>query len=478
MSDQQLTAEERLEQMYREQQQKKKNMESSEFGDFSPEDKYVMKKGHNVVRFVGIPQEVFYSFIKDDDGKYFKVTFPNPSEDPDHLLFRLMDQVLVQNWEGKDKNDKPIISTPVADEFPEVYRMVYNNGDTTEGPYGPNGWGKWRKRDNGKRGSFPSNHGAVMNVIPRSPSTYKITKRDKDGNETAEEVTFTYEDCKEMKHTLLLTRSPKSSDAAITVLQGLFNNMMSNYGNFLNYDISIERLSVDPWYNMFKADTLIANDDVKPYVVEGPLTDEEKSWETYDVMEIAKPTPMSEIYKRLKKSIKKVDDALGTTYLNELEELAQEEGTDINIEEEQGSEEPTPTSNESFSKSESPTDDGAIPESDATDKFNDDKKPKKIESTENTQTVRRRTVKRETEDSPKDFWGGVQAATFKRDDGVYVVDELSDAQKSMIVGVDESGNILFKDGLELVASPYIDNEDKMQPYAMDDFCIYTGKKFE
>jgi hypothetical protein len=490
MSDQkQMTAEERLEQMYKEQKQKQKNMESSEFGDFSPEDKYVMAKGHNVVRFVGIPEEIFYSFIKDDDDKYFKVVLPNPSESPNHLLYRLMDQVLVQSWEGTDKNNKAIISTPVAEEFPEIYQMVYNNGETTEGKYGPNGWGKWRKRDNGKRGSFPSNHGALMNVIPRSPSVFTVTNRDKSGNETKEEITFNYESCKEMKHTLLLARSGKSSDAPITVLQKLFNNMMANYGNFLNYDISIERLSEDPWYNMYKADTLVANDDVKPYVVEGPLTDEEKSWETYDVSELSKPTPMAEIYKRLKNKIKKVDDALGTTFLHELEELVQEEGVALDEGETKAdlatetTPEPTPAESTATETSETQQESEVLPEDDATSKFNDEmeqvEQAKKEVKEEAQGNVRVRPVKNKTETAETSVdWDKVKEATFKRDDGTYVVDELPEDQKKMITGVNEKGEVTFKDGLDLLASPYIENENKMQPFAMDAFCIYTGIKFE
>jgi hypothetical protein len=61
------------------------------------------------------------------------------------------------------------------------------------------------------------------------------------------------------------------------------------------------------------------NVDVFPYVCKGPVSEAESKIEPYDLAELSKPSTNSFIFQNLKSKIEKIDNALSTHFLEDLE---------------------------------------------------------------------------------------------------------------------------------------------------------------
>ena len=135
------------------------------------------------------------------------------------------------------------------------------------------------------------------------------------------------------KHTMLLAKSVNVDDNGNEwVDEGIssyatasqFTQLFKYYKSWENYDIVITKTGNK------EHPFIIDNATRNPEKVEGKvaefisqedhLTDEEKSWERYDLNKLFRFTTNTKIYNRLKGTIARIDTALGTHFLSELEE--------------------------------------------------------------------------------------------------------------------------------------------------------------
>jgi len=457
-----------LQQMYKDKMQAEAANTSSSMDYMTKEDKLVLDVGFNLVRVVDAPRNCESSFIKCDDGKKRLFKFPVIEEDPDFILYQILNQVLDQKYEGMDANGKHLFGTPIKDKHPDIYRMVHNNGDLVEGTYGPNGWGSWKKY-NGTYQGTSSTTSCFMNVINRKGFTVKITWKEDDKEDEVKDYSKTW--CKDNNHTLLLAKDIKSVGCPITVGNILLKTMYPNFGNFQRYDIAINRSKKDPYYEVFKADTLVQNEEVMSNLVQGDLTDEEKGFEVYDTAQLVKPSTYAFIYQNLKGKIADLDYALNTGYLTMLEQRVEAEGGKV-------SPKTTPeTAPETSSEPEDPAApaSGVKPEEKPVETTADSEE-KKVE------TPPERTPERPPERSKDE--GSSEVLTkakelgilAKTTDGTYMFDKLTDEQKGLIKGLDganDKAEFTFSIS-DLASCPHC---KKVQPLLWSEFCVYCGKSF-
>ena len=102
-------------------------------------------------------------------------------------------------------------------------------------------------------------------------------------------------------------------------------------GDFESYDVLIRANEGDPWYSVFHPDDYEKKITDKVNVIGSvekffePLTEEEKSWERYNIDTLTKVSSYTKLYKNLKVSIEKIDAVFGTDFSNELKRLVDEE---------------------------------------------------------------------------------------------------------------------------------------------------------
>ena len=102
-----------------------------------------------------------------------------------------------------------------------------------------------------------------------------------------------------------------------------FVKLFKYYGSWEKYDMAITRTG--DMNNAF----IVENASKTPERVEGPnadyismepcLSEEEKSWERYDIEKLFRVTTATKIYNRLKGTIARIDAVLKTNFLTELE---------------------------------------------------------------------------------------------------------------------------------------------------------------
>ena len=261
-----------------------------------------------VVRFVGplygtgidqyTARKVTIAKIYGDDGKRFRVIRPTYEEDPDFILNKIIAKVKQAKWVNKEK------TFPIKERYPDIFNIVDKNGlDRNDKKY---------NYDKGWVGSDV----LIANVIDREQMDWhrqnkhtgilaKSVNVDDNGNEWPEEGISWY--------------------AADTE----FTQLFKYYKSWENYDVAITRTG-----DKSRA-YIIDNATRNPEKVTGPaadlisnvdhLTDEEKSWERYDLDKLFRVTTATKIYNRLKNTIKRIDGTLGTDFLSELEAQVEEE---------------------------------------------------------------------------------------------------------------------------------------------------------
>ena len=261
-----------------------------------------------VLRFVGplygtgldayTARKVTIARIVDDEGKKFRVVRPSYDEDPDYILNKIISKVKKAVWVNKEK------TYPVKDKYPEIYNLIDKNGLTKDD--------KRALFDKGWVGKEV----LIANVIDREQMDWH----------------------REHKHTMLLAKSVNVDangnewpDEGISwySVESEFPQLFKYYKSWENYDIAITRTgSKEKAY-------IIDNATKNPERVDGPaaqyismtdhLTDEEKSWERYDLDKLFRVTTATKIYNRLKKTIGRIDAALGTDFSIELKALVDKE---------------------------------------------------------------------------------------------------------------------------------------------------------
>lgn len=435
-----------------EQKVKEEKVNSSSFEGFPAMDKFPLSMGMNLCRVVEIPLLCHNSLINCDDGKTRLFNFPSIEENSEFILYRIITHILQSQWLGKDKDGKHRFEYPVKEKFPDIYQMIYNNGNLMEGEYGPNGWGSWKKYS-GKYRGCASNTTCMVNVISRNAFTVKAVKEDSSGSEVEEIKTFEADWCAKNNHTLLLSRESKTgffNGAPVSVFNALIKSVWDKFGNFAKFDVAIERLKDDPWYQVYKADTLENRKDIQPYVKKGDLTDAEKAYETYDIKELVKPSAYSFIYNNLKNKINLIDDALGTHYLLDLEKEVEKENSGKSVGEKVkiGITLPEP-------KIEQPVKEETVV---ASEKVEPKKKERKIASPVSS-----------SGDSLKKL-------AFTMSDGKSILDIIPENQRALIKGVSPDGKTFEFDCPtgELADCPIC---NKAQPIRIEDYCVYCGTSF-
>ena len=236
--------------------------------------------------------------IVGDDGKIFKAVMPPREIDPNYILTRIIAAVKRVKYDNEGNK-----TYPIKDKYPEIYNLIDKNG--------------LQKGD--KRYIFERGWGGqdvlIMNVIDRSKMDWH----------------------REHKHTMLLAKSVTTSGDKEFVEEGIscyavkgrLGHLFKSYGSWENYDIAITKTgNKDQAFILVNASNspMEVDESVRSFISTTPgLTAEEKSWATYDIAKFYQPTSATKIYNRLKGTIARIDTALGTKFLNELEALVEKE---------------------------------------------------------------------------------------------------------------------------------------------------------
>lgn len=236
-----------------------------------------------------------------DDGKKFRVVRPSITADPSYILNRIILRVRQVKWNNGVK------TYPVEEQCPEIFNIIDKNGVKKNDPK--------LKFEKGWLGKEL----LVMNVIDRSQMDWH----------------------KENKHTMLLAKSVgefNGSDYVDILDEGIsaaaaevkLNQLFKYYGSWEKYDLAITRTGdKNNAYNITNAtknpETVDDESIAKFISMEDHLTDEEKSWERYDLTKLFRVTTSTKIYNRLKVTIARIDAALNTHFLTELEQEVEAE---------------------------------------------------------------------------------------------------------------------------------------------------------
>lgn len=240
--------------------------------------------------------------ICDDKKKRF-FKFPHYEENKAYLFWRIINHVLEVQW-GEDK--KKIFVHETA--HPQIFQMVKNNSFPIGSMQQKTTYG-WSGRD-----MF------VMNCIDRS--MYKWHQENKHSALLSKEIrNWVSPDGKEIE---FATQGIPAYGFVQTIAAELF----AFYGWWGKYDIAIERTgTMNAPYRIVNCEKNPEKltDEVKKLVVIGPLTEEELSWECYDLSKLFKVTSYTKWWNNLKSSIAAIDTALGTHYYTELKSLVDQE---------------------------------------------------------------------------------------------------------------------------------------------------------
>lgn len=263
----------------------------------------VCEKGiPTIVRVVGGPidknidptwaRTVSIAMITGDDGKKFKVC--RNDADKDYIINKIIKAVTKATWDNEGNK-----SIPCQTEHPEVYNIIMKNGlPPTDPRY---------KMEKGWKGSEV----IVFNCIDRSQMAWH----------------------RQNKHTALICKSINKNgfaDDGITSYKtrDTLDKLLATYGSWEQFDLGIIRNGTmeSPYsvYNVSRNPEFV-DDRYASLISNEPLTEEEDSWERYDLEKRYRPTSATKLYNRLKATIAKIDLALGTHFLEELEAQSKKE---------------------------------------------------------------------------------------------------------------------------------------------------------
>lgn len=241
------------------------------------------------------------ALVRDDNDKLFKLKLPIGQGARDHFYWRFINTVLATEGTGQNK------SYLHKDRMPEEFNRVrYGSAKPT---------GNQFKYDKGWRGR----EWLVANVIDREQMD--IHRKE--------------------QHTMILCKDARPSKSnpdivfyddgvpAYGFIQPLVQNLFKPYKNWENYDVGIFRTGQKTMpYRLINASryTPEVPDEMKPLVhEEGPLTEEELSWNLYDLEKLCSVTPLSRFFDRQGQLVIAVDNHLNTHFFEELQELAEAE---------------------------------------------------------------------------------------------------------------------------------------------------------
>lgn len=259
--------------------------------------------------------EIYFEQVKDDNGDRMQLRLPCHAEDinDEHIMWRIINKVKEVDWvddpekKGKRKRVYKYEKTPI---FDKVVHSGFNSADPREADsyrYAK-GWGGQQV--------------VIMNVIDREDDW-----------------------CKTNKHTKLLSKKVSERNGTLYPTVGVpsygflseLKNLVKIYGPWTNYDIQITKTGQmnNPYIiknaSYYKSAGVPEIDQSKlPFIsVEPKLTDEEMSYEMYDIAKFYKPTSYKNLRDRLGRTIKEIDATLGTHFYPELDALAKKEEEEL-----------------------------------------------------------------------------------------------------------------------------------------------------
>lgn len=353
------------------------------------------------------------SLICDDDGKWFNVIWSNDTE---HPMNKLRKTIL-----GKYKYDKETKTKTYDNRDLEVFKIWQTNR-------------QFEKASTFSNGMNPTKY-ILMNVIDRDDNW-----------------------CKENKHSKVLCWSSKSEEKDGKIVEypemgvkpSLYNTIWDEKCStamihFNDTDFVVRRLDSktkigDNTYIQIclpeEKSTITAmerKDDCEyiSHIVEGDLTEEEKSYAMYEfenIPFISAPTPCGVILKHLGKLIKKADETFGTKLYDEFVEWKTKENEEFQKNKTTVKENTTPTEVEESSAENEVEESNDLP--------TEVEEPK----TETSKVVKK--VSKPTFDVSKYF------------NDFPALEKLSDEERSLIVGFNEDeGTFVYKSGIELAECP-------------------------
>jgi len=256
------------------------------------------------------PITIMMCEVKDDEGKKFTIKLPQREDvaAKNHVLHRLYDRVTEATWVNKKKifvNEN---------KYPELWAAVTKTGFTSE--------------KDGKSYSYATGLKAtnfvLFNVIDRNDSW-----------------------CADNKHTKIIARDVNvDAKGNIWAKPGLkafgfvnkLSDLINKYKNYEKYDIAIKKTGEqqNPFElknaSVYKQKDLLeelknsdGNIPDANLIVVGPLTEEEKNYEKYNLTKLFQPTSFTKILKRIPSVFKLCDSCLGTKFYDELVAASEKE---------------------------------------------------------------------------------------------------------------------------------------------------------
>jgi len=288
--------------------------------------------------------------------------------------------------------------------------------------------------------------------------------------------------CKTNKHTKCIAKSMTEKDGKVYYTQGItkamfnlvWDDLCTEYGLLYDeFDVAIRTLSKkigdNTWYKVknagdseaiLKAAGAKDGVDYLPLVSSEPLTEEELSYEMYDLSDIpfvSTPTPMKFVFERLKKFVKAVDAKYDTDFYTAFEEAIAEETEEYKQKKAEDAEgKPVQTSltekKETLEKVTEETED--LPEGDY-----EEEKPK-VRKVRKVKVEPKKEVFSVDSLDPEEYKG---------------LPNLSDEEKSLIIGQSNDGTLLFSVDEDEMGSCSTCKADFPDDH---DTCVYCGQQFD
>lgn len=369
---------------------------------------------HKVVRVVGNPMDdidkqptdprrFLRSMIVDDSDKRMVVNWPMKDDRPDWIMWRVYGLVMSFDWVQDGDRNKRVYK--YEESHPSIFNRVNKNGDP---------------KNKFERGWTPTLF-VAMNVIDRHDPEWH----------------------EENKHTKMLSKKVREHEGRFFYDPGIpqmlydmiWDEIVEYHGPWDEYDIVLEKLksSDAPWYRVMHAehDLIKVQENVKPYIVSGPLTEEEREYEMYDFDKLFPVTSYKKLNDRLQKTFANVDAVFNTHYAEELADLAADEAK------EQKESKPKDNSHK-FED----TPDEELEEDSSKTPSEDSKEQEK--STPAPPRQRRRKASTEEEEKNEIPWDKLADGTYNGTKYLGVPN-MTDDEKAMVVKVNDDGSFQYVD---------------------------------
>lgn len=274
--------------------------------DFHFEEKkwaVLPEHGLALIKIVGLPWSTMPRNVIDpkliycvkaicDNDKFGKFVIPAKDDIkyPNHIYWRLYNLIMSYKWD----NEKQVKVFLYKDQYPHIFNKVRWNDRVNQ---------QWEE-------GWKADKTVIMNVIDY---------RD-------------YQWHKENKHLALLSkRATTGKDGTVFydtgVPQKLYDTIFSDvrqfYGDWSQYQLAIKRSKADPFYQAFHASKEIEkvnalDPSIKGLIKTGGMTEEELSWEPYDIDKDFAISTNKKWLTRLGNFIRQVDMIWGKTFYEDL----------------------------------------------------------------------------------------------------------------------------------------------------------------